>query len=62
MPDPYGLCYYCSLTQDQKLELYNLIKGGQANILQRALISKADQQSQYFFSYENAEVFLLGFC
>lgn len=57
MADPYGLCYYCHLTEDQMLELYSLIKGGERNVLQRAMISKADEMSQYFMSYLDAEVF-----
>ena len=62
MPDRYGLCYHCSLTEDQKVELYNLIERGEASVLQRAMLSKADEQSRFFMSYEDTEVFLLDFC
>ena len=55
--DNLGLCYYCSLTREQQLELHNLIKGDEESILRRAMISKAVQTSRYFMSYEDTEVF-----
>ena len=57
MADRFGLCYCCSLTEDQKEELYNVIKGGEENVLKRAMVSKADETSSYFWSYEHTEVF-----
>ena len=56
-PDRFGLCYYCALTEDQKLELYNLIKDGEANVLQRAMLSIAQINKQYASSYFDTEVF-----
>lgn len=58
-PDRFGLCYYCALTEDQKSELYNLIKDGEANVLQRAMLSIAQINTQYASSYVDTEVFYL---
>ena len=55
--DVYGFCYNCSLTKDQQKELHDLIKGGEINVLQRAMLAKKEAPgSRYVMDYLETEV------